>query len=120
MCVCGGGVLAGVEQSCNEQILEREIERERARPKKQERTDDLVESGYNNNPGLGERWIGEDKGKRRGVILFFFFCFFPFASSGKAREPRLQITAEQRGGRGKEYEEGYSLSVMSAEVCVRG
>lgn len=33
--VCGGGVLAGVEQSCNEQILERaregEIERERAR-----------------------------------------------------------------------------------------
>lgn len=24
VCVCGGGVLAGVEQSCNEQILERE------------------------------------------------------------------------------------------------
>lgn len=31
LCVCGGGVLAGVEQSCNEQILEEEIERERAR-----------------------------------------------------------------------------------------
>lgn len=28
MCVCGGGVLAGVEQSCNELILERERERE--------------------------------------------------------------------------------------------
>ena len=44
MCVsvCGGGVLAGVEQSCNEQILERERERERGQ-KKQERTDDLVE-----------------------------------------------------------------------------
>lgn len=24
VCVCGGGVLAGVEQSCNEQILEGE------------------------------------------------------------------------------------------------
>lgn len=35
-CVCGGGVLAGVEQSCNEQILEEEIERERARPKTRE------------------------------------------------------------------------------------
>lgn len=33
MCVCGGGVLAGVEQSCNEQILEGEIERVRERPK---------------------------------------------------------------------------------------
>lgn len=55
-CVCslrvrGGGVLAGVEQSCNEQILERERE-----AKKQERTDDLVELGYyNNNPDFGER-----------------------------------------------------------------
>lgn len=49
--VRGGGVLAGVEQSCNEQILERERE-----AKKQERTDDLVELGYyNNNPDFGER-----------------------------------------------------------------
>lgn len=28
VCVYGGGVLAGVEQSCNELILERERERE--------------------------------------------------------------------------------------------
>ena len=28
VCVCGGGVLAGMEQSCNEQILEREREAE--------------------------------------------------------------------------------------------
>lgn len=39
MCVCvhacGGGVLAGVEQSCNEQILERE----RGRESKAERED---------------------------------------------------------------------------------
>jgi len=58
--VCGGGVLAGVEQSCNEQILERE----RERPEKQARTDDLVELGYNNNPDFqGERRDGEDKGR---------------------------------------------------------
>lgn len=39
MCVCvhacGGGVLAGVEQSCNEQILEREREREQGRKRGQ-------------------------------------------------------------------------------------
>ena len=54
---CGGGVLAGVEQSCNEQILEREreIEREKSKAEKQERTDDLVELGYKNNPRLDER-----------------------------------------------------------------
>ena len=34
VCACGGGVLAGVEQSCNEQILERESERERDRKRK--------------------------------------------------------------------------------------
>lgn len=40
MCVsvCGGGVLAGVEQSCNEQILERERERERPKNKRGQMT----------------------------------------------------------------------------------
>ena len=60
MCVCGGGVLAGMEQSCNEQISEREreaeIEREREREaEKQERADDLVDLGNNNNPDSDER-----------------------------------------------------------------
>lgn len=55
MCVRGGGVLAGVEQSCNEQILERERDRKRkSEAEKQERTDDLVDLGYNNTPGSCE------------------------------------------------------------------
>lgn len=88
--MCGGGVLAGVEQSCNELILERESER--ARPN--ERTDDLVELGYNNNPGLGKCWDKEDKGSR-GNIYFFFCCFHLPREEGASSSH--QNRAERRG-----------------------
>lgn len=107
--VRGGGVLAGVEQSCNEQILESES-------KKQERTDDLVESGYyNNNPDLGERWHGEDKGERRGIISASDFCIphLHWRESPGSRPSREEEKGEEEPGR-------YSHCFMSAKACVQG
>lgn len=101
--MCGGGVLAGVEQSCNEQILERERERE---AEQHERTDDLVELGYNNNPGLAECRDGEDKGRRRIIS---------FSSSAVSSSEERRASSLDRSR-----EESYSLSVMPTEVCVRG
>lgn len=99
MCVCvhacGGGVLAGVEQSCNEQILEREGER--ARPK--ERTDDLVELRHNNNPDFSKRWDAEDKAEERNNLYFLLLLF---SSSWRGERLIFQSAASR--------EERYSLS----------